>query len=100
MGCPDIYYKKVLQAFCYDLAYDTNEEDANKLYREQNNEKLENFILEKKNSMKEQQFYYEAGMTTQSLLCAANEDGIDAFNACLGGVFQFECLIGVEVEEE
>lgn len=94
MGCPSIYYKRALQCFAYDLAY-RNRKLAEELLEENSEEKLENFILKNKELYSENKFYYEAGRTCQLVLNEANNEGCDAYNACIGGLNMFEELIGM-----
>lgn len=92
MGCPSIYYKRALQCFAHALVY---MEDS-KLAKELSEEKLEKFILEKKKTCNEKQFYYDAGRTSEYVLNEADEDGCDAFNACIGGINMFNSFIGLK----
>lgn len=100
MGCPQIYYKRALQCFAHALIYMEDEKQAKKLLDEKSEEKLEEFILDKKKICNEKQFYYDAGRTSEHVLNEADEEGIDAFNACIGGLNMFDDFIGLEWEED
>ena len=69
---------------------------AKELSEEKSEDKLEKFILEKKNTCNEKQFYYDAGRTVEYVLNEADEEGCDAFNACIGGLNMFDSFIGLE----
>lgn len=101
MGCPDRYYKKALQAFAHNLNYFNNKDKASEMFNEANEEVLENEITRWKNSrLPVQNFYYEAGRISELILNNADKyDGCDGFNACIGGVYEFEQFIGVEDDE-
>lgn len=61
MGNPSIFYKRALQNFAHCLAAeDNNFSLAKKLYKEESNEILEDFILQKKNKVDEKLFFYDA----------------------------------------
>lgn len=100
MGCPEIYYKSALQCFAHALIRLEDDKLAKELLNEMSDEKLEQFILDKKKIYNEKQFYYDAGRTTEFVLNEADQDGCDAFNACIGGLYQFECFIGLESDED
>lgn len=100
MGCPDIYYKRALQCFAYALVHLEDNKLAKELLNEESEEKLEEFILNKKKTYDEKQFYYNAGRTTEFVLNESEKEGCDAFNACIGGLCQFEYFVGVELENE
>ena len=100
MGCPSIYYKRALQYFSHALTYTEDSRLAKELANGKSEIELEEFILDKKKTCNEKQFYYNAGMTTQCVLNEADEEGCDSFNAAIGGLNMFEKFIGVEDEEE
>lgn len=101
MGCPDIYYKRALQNFAHCLAAENdNWSLALKLYEEESESVLESFILERKNEMDEKHFFYDAGRTCQVIFHEAYEEGCDAMNASCGGVYGFECFIGLRDDED
>jgi len=100
MGCPDIYYKKALQSFAYDLNILSNKEMAEEMLKEQNEEILENEIIRWKNKISEDEFYFDAGRIYASIAeDSYRNDGNDAFNACAGGLYSFCVLIGLEKED-
>ena len=96
MGCPLFYYKRALQCFAHALVYMENKSLAKELLEENSKDKLEKFILEKKNTYNKKQFYYDAGRTTEYVLDEADEYGCDVFNACIGGINMFDSFIGLE----
>ena len=96
MGCPSIYYKRALQCFAHVLVCMEDKKLAKELSEEKSEEKLETFILEKKKTCNEKQFYYDAGRTAECVLNEADEEGRDAFNACIGGLNMFDSFIGLE----
>ena len=96
MGCPSIYYKRALQCFAHALVYIEDSKLAKELLEEKSEEKLETFILDKKKIYNEKQFYYDAGRTSEYVLNEADDDGCDAFNACIGGLNMFDSFIGLE----
>ena len=100
MGCPHIYYKRALQYFAHALAYMEDTKLAKELFEETSEKKLENFILLKKEQMKEKEFYYDAGRTSQCVLEEADEECNDAFNAAIGGLNEFEYFIGIQEVED
>ena len=101
MGCPTIYYKEALQSFAYYLNCHTDMKLAKQLNEENNIEKLERHIMEKKNSVSTEQFFYNAGMASMYTLNDADENGgCDGFNACIGGLNMFDNFIGLEDDEK
>ena len=96
MGCPSIYYKRALQCFAHALVYMEDSKLAKELSEEKSEDKLEKFILEKKKTCNEKQFYYDVGRTAEYVLNEADEEGCDAFNACIGGLNMFDNFIGLE----
>ena len=100
MGCPDIYYKRALRYFAHALAFDDSVKLAKELVEEKSSEKLETYILGKKETMTEKDFYYLAGRASQLVFDEADEEGCDAMNASCGGVNSFEYFIGIKDNEE
>ena len=96
MGCPSIYYKRALQCFAHALVYMEDKKLAKELSEEKSEEKLETFILDKKKIYNWKRFYYDAGRTVEYVLNEADEEGCDAFNACIGGLNMFDSFIGLE----
>lgn len=96
MGCPSNYYKRALQCFAHALVYMEDSKLAKELFKENSEDKLEKFILEKKKTYNEKQFYYDAGRTSEYVLNEADEEGCDAFNACICGLNMFDRFIGLE----
>lgn len=99
MGNPDIYYKRALQVFARYLTFMDDVKLADKLLNEKSLEKLEKFILQKKEEIDEKHFYYAAGQACYLVLMEATEYGCDSFNASLGGLNSFEYFIGIEESE-
>ena len=101
MGCIENYYKKVLQAFAYYLTYDNDIQMAQQLSADNDIEVLKEFILTKKQGMPTENFFYEAGRTSMYILDQVNNTGgCDIFNACIGGLIEFEGFIGLGMELE
>lgn len=97
MGCPDIYYRKVLQCFAHCLNYTKDKKKAALLSQEESCEVLEKEIMQWKNELHTKDFYYQAGLTTEHVLNDADtNDGCDGLNACLGGLNMLEEFIGIE----
>ncbi len=96
MGCPDIYYIRALQSLAHCFAYNNgNVKLARKLSNETSKKRLEDFILLQKEHMEEKQFYYHAGRASQYVLEEAEREGVDSMNASCGGIFEFECFLGI-----
>lgn len=101
MGCIENYYKKVLQTFAYYLTYDNDIQRADQLNVENDIEVLKEFILTKKQGMSTEKFFYEASRTSMYVLDEINNSGgCDIFNACIGGLIEFENFIGLGMELE
>ena len=73
---------------------------AKELHEEECNDVLEKFILEKKNSMDERLFFYDAGRACQCTFDEAYEEGCDAMNASVSGVASFEYFIGIRNDDD
>ena len=96
MGSPEYYYKELLQNLAYHLYIDEDKDLAIKFLRGKSISALEHYVLKKKSGIKEKDFYYAAGKTVGNVIKRADdEDGIDGFNACIGGLSCFEDFIGV-----
>lgn len=92
MGCPDIYYKRVMKAF---LSIFDNAESSDDEYI------LESEILKYRTLLSEKEFYYNVGRVCEYTLNDAIEnDGCDGMNACIGGLIEFEILVGLKGEGE
>lgn len=96
MGNPDLYYKRMLQEFAYDLICLKDQELANKWLEEDSIEKLEECIIEIRNSMDEMRFVFQAGISAQSVINEVyDKEDTYQLNACIGGFTSFEDFIGV-----
>ena len=93
MGCPHIYYIRALQCLAYALTVGNL---AKQMNQETSIEKLEKFILKRKQELSEKEFYYAAGGATQCVIEEAYEEGTDPLNASIGGIAMFEEFIGLE----
>lgn len=94
MGYPGRYYKEALQNFAHKLYFDSDKKKAKEMLNEASVEKLENEIKVKRGDMQTKDFLFDAGMVAGILFKTANrDDGNDGFNACLGGLYQFEGFI-------
>lgn len=97
MGCPTIYYKQALQSLAYYLTCHNDLKKAKGLYEERDIDRLEKIIIEQKQNLPIQEFFYDAGMAFMRTLNEANQnDGCDGFNACIGGLNMFENFIGLD----
>lgn len=100
MGCPHIYYKRALQFFAHALVYLEDSKLAEALFTETSEEKLESFILQKKEQIEEKLFYYDAGMTFQHVLNEAYKEGCDQLNAAISGLDTFEHFIRLQEDDD
>lgn len=96
MSCPYIYYKRALQYFAHALGRMEDSKLDKELFEETLNDRLEGFILEKKISFSEKDFYYTAGKATQCVIEEASKEGIDPLNASICGIDMFEGFIGLK----
>lgn len=98
LGDTSLYYKEALQELSYQLLFDKNQKTAAS-YRENNNiTELEKIIMEEKSKISERKFYYNAGIAMCKVFTRVNREGyIDPFNACIGGMIDFEDFIGVDL---
>ena len=96
MGCPHIYYIRALQCLAHALAYNDNPKLAKEFNEELSEEKLENFIISRRDEILEKEFYYAAGGAAQCVIEEAYEEGCDPLNASIGGIAEFEDFIGLE----
>lgn len=94
LGCPERYYKEALQSFAHALYFESDKKKAKQLLHEESVEKLENEIVSCKEYVNEKDFIFDAGMACGILYETSNrDDGCDGFNACLGGLNDFEEFI-------
>lgn len=96
MGCPYIYYKRALQYFAHALACMEDSKLVKELFEETLDDRLEGFILEKKISLSEKDFYYTAGKAARCVIEEAYEEGIDPLNVSICGIDMFEDFIGLK----
>lgn len=102
MGNPDLYYKRMLQEFAYSLICLKDQELTNKWLEEDSIERLEECIIEIRNSMDEKKFIFQAGLSAQFVIneVVTFTNTTDRVNACIRGFALFEDLIGVyDVDE-
>ena len=93
MGCPENYYRDALQRFAYSVVC-SDKKRAKQLLNEYSIEKLENEIKVQKDKLDIKEFIYTAGMIGGMVLESANrDDGCDGFNACMGGLYEFENFV-------
>lgn len=91
MGCPGRYYKEALWNFTHKLYFDSDKKKAKEMLNEESVEKLEQEIREQRNNVDAIDFIFDAGIVAGIVLeCADRDDGCDGFNACLGGISEFE----------
>ena len=89
MGCPDVYYKRILILFLRNLGVDINVSELSE-------DNLESMVLLEKQNITEKDFYYEAGLSVARTIdeIVINES-CDKINACIGGLVNFEEFIGI-----
>lgn len=91
MGCPDVYYRKALQRFVHNLLIGVDAYKAEQMTNEKSIAKLEHEIREQRKNVDAIDFIFDAGIVAGAvLICADRDDGCDGFNACLGGISEFE----------
>ena len=101
MGCPDFYYKRILQSFAHCLALeDGSSSIAKRLSDEESVTILEAFIRQIKVKMNDKLFFYNAGRVSQTVFNEAYAEGIDAMNSSISGLIEFECFIGVRCNDD
>lgn len=101
MGCPDIYYKQMLQIFAYRLNLETDKILAESLSKEESMDILKNNIIEWKSKTSLKNFYYLAGISAGEVSNDTFEnDGCDGLNSCIGGLTLFDSFIELEDEKE
>lgn len=89
MGCPDVYYKRILILFLKNLGVDISMSELNE-------DNLESMVLLEKQNITEKDFYYEAGLAVAQIMTGSIvNDSCDKVNACIGGLVNFEEFIGV-----
>ena len=89
MGCPDVYYKRILILFLRNLGVDISVSGLSE-------DDLESMVLLEKQNIAEKDFYYEAGSAAVEIMAESIvNDSCDRVNACIGGVVNFEEFIGV-----
>ena len=89
MGCPDVYYKRILILFLRNLGVDISVSELSE-------DDLESMVLLKKQTITEKEFYYEAGLSVARTIDEiVINDSCDKINACIGGLSNFEELIGI-----
>ena len=94
MGCPEMYYKEALQKFAHSLYFDSNKKKARQLADEESIKELEDAIRTQKESINVIDFVFDAGISAGMVLESSDrDDGCDGFNACLGGLSDFEDFI-------
>lgn len=91
MGCPDIYYERFVREADRLITYSWDTDKVTPL------KDMEQRILGYKHNS---DFYFNCGIAAAHVLDSASEEGNgDAFNAALGGLSEFESLIGNDDEE-
>ena len=94
MGNPSIYYRKALQQFAHNLLIDSDVEIARKMQDEKSIDILEFEIKKIKEHIDKCDLIFKAGFVVGHILTYTSEhDGCDGFNACLGGLNDFEDFI-------
>ena len=99
MGCPDAFYKRALQVFCYNLNH-KNLDIKNSFLNEKSEEKLEIEINKWRDKLSTERFFYEAGRVSENVINEADDQGCDAFNAACGGLYEFERFVFGDKHED
>lgn len=100
MGNPRDYYRIALQEMCYYLIFDNELKLAKQWREELDIDKMEKFVLEKKEILSDKEFYYAAGLASRSMIAISHEHGTDGVNAAIGGFAEFEDFIGIREDDE
>ena len=100
MGNVSYWYKKILQSFADAITYGEYEEITNSVLEEESEETLENFILEYRQNININEFYFNAGIVTNQIISETRTIGNDSFNAAMFALCNFMELIGLESEAE
>lgn len=91
MGCPDIYYGRFVREADRLITYSRNTDKVTSL------EEIEQRISGHKHNS---DFYFNCGIAAANVMYSVQkEEGVDAFNAALGGLSEFESLIGNNDED-
>ena len=94
MGNPSLYYRKALQQFAHNLLIDADVDMARKMQDEKSIDILESEIENIKEHIDKYDFIFKAGFIVGHFLTYTMEhDGCDGFNACLGGLSNFEDFV-------
>ena len=89
MGCPDVYYKKILISFLKNLWVDISVSELSE-------DNLESMVLLEKQNIAEKDFYYEAGSAAVEIMAESIvNDSCEGVNDCIGGLVNFEEFIGI-----
>lgn len=91
MGNPSLYYRKALQQFAHNLLIDSDVDMARKMQDEKSIDILESEIENIKEHIDKYDLIFKAGFVVGHILTYTSEhEGCDGFNACLGGISEFE----------
>lgn len=94
MGIPEWHYRVALQCLAYSLTYDTNHKLAKEIEQEEDINKLEEYIKNKRQECSPYEFYYYAGIAIQQAIDDASENyGTDGLNASIASLVMFEDFI-------
>lgn len=96
MGCPGYYFEEALRNFAYIRNTMTDKTKADYLYNDASIEEVKAELKKQKDSLKkedEPEHYFDAGVAYKITMDEAEEDGIDAVNAALGGTSQFIAFV-------
>jgi hypothetical protein len=88
MDNPIKYYRRMLQTMACGLSCKDEQ-----YLDEISIEKLEAFIMKKKEEVSEKNFYFDAGRIEQLCINCSKRGGVDSYNACKYGAWLFEHLI-------
>lgn len=97
MGNMSYWYKKTLQSFVQAITYGEYEK-MTKSILEESEETLEKFILEYRQNININEFYFNAGIVTEQIVSESKSIGNDSFNAAMIALCSFMGFIGLESE--
>ena len=93
MGNVSYWYKKTLQSFADAITYGEYEKITNSVLEEESEERLENFILEYRQNININEFYFNARIVTNQIVAETRTIDNDSFNAAMFALCNFMELI-------
>lgn len=96
----NVFYLEALQKMAAALYLGRDNELSAEMNKEQSVDRLESIIIELMNNISEREFYYFAGRVTECILIEAEQEGIDALDACREALIEFYELIDIVIPGE